>query len=122
MVAKTVLLVDDDKLIGKMIKAFFLSKGIGVEVATSGAEGLEMLKDKKPDAVILDLMMPGMNGFEFCEIVKKDDQIKETPIVILSAFPTEKNIERGFSLGASQFIKKPFNIRELRDKVVAVMK
>lgn len=122
MSVKKVLLVDDDKLIGKMISAFFLSRGIKIEVAKSGIEGLEILKNMKPDAIILDLMMPEMDGFEFCELVKKNVLLKDVPIVILSAFPTDKNIKRALSLGVCDFIKKPFNIRELTEKVIDVMR
>lgn len=121
MPGRKVLIVDDHELTKKMISAFFLSRGIKVEMAESGTEALEILKNMKIDAIILDLMMPGMDGFEFCEWVKKDDLLKDTPIIILSAFPTNENIKRILLLGACDFIRKPFNVRELTEKVVSIM-
>ena len=121
MAGKKVLLVDDDKLIDKMISTFFLSRGISTEIATTGIEGLEVLKRIRPDAIILDLMMPEMDGFEFCEQVKKNEQLKDIPIIIISAFCTESNIKRILALGACDFFKKPFRIKELIEKVKAVI-
>ncbi len=117
MSGKKVLLVDDDILIDKMISTFFMSRGISTEVAMNGIEGLEILKKMRPDAIILDLMMPEMDGFEFCELVKKNEQLKDIPIVVISAFCTESNIKRILALGACEFFKKPFRVKELTDKV-----
>ena len=121
MSGKKVLLVDDDKLIDKMISTFFLSRGISTEIAMNGIEGLEVLKKIRPDAIILDLMMPGMDGFEFCEQVKKNEQLKDIPIIVISAFCTEGNIKRILALGACEFFKKPFRIKELIEKVKVVI-
>ncbi len=121
MSGKKVLLVDDDKLIDKMISTFFLSRGISTEIAMNGKEGIEVLKKIRPDAIILDLMMPGMDGFEFCEQVKKNEQLKDIPIIVISAFCTEDNIKRILALGACDFFKKPFRIKELIEKVKAVI-
>ena len=121
MSGKKVLLVDDDKLIDKMISTFFMTRGISTEIALNGIEGLEILKQIKPDAIILDLMMPEMDGFEFCEQVKKNEQLKDIPIIAISAFCAEGNIERILALGACDFFKKPFRVKELVDKVKAVI-
>ena len=121
MAGKKVLLVDDDKITCKMISAFFLSRGVSTEIAKNGIEGLEVLKKIRPDAIILDLMMPEMDGFEFCEQVKKNEQLKDIPIIIISAFCTESNIKRILALGACDFFKKPFRIKELIEKVKAVI-
>ena len=120
MSGKKVLLVDDDALIDKMISTFFMSSGISTEVAMNGIEGLEVLKKMRPDAIILDLMMPEMDGFEFCELVKKNEQLKDIPIIVMSAFSTEDNIKRILSLGACDFFKKPFRVKELVDKVKSI--
>lgn len=121
MSGKKVLLVDDDILINKMISAFFLSRGISTEIAVNGVEGLEVLKKMRPDAIILDLMMPKMDGFEFCELVKKNEQLKDIPIIVISAFCTESNKKRILALGACDFFKKPFRVTELVDKVKAII-
>ena len=121
MSGKKVLLIDDDKLIDKMISTFFLSRGISTEIAINGIEGLEILKQIRPDAIILDLMMPEMDGFEFCEQVKKNEQLKDIPIIVISAFCTEDNIKRILALGACDFFKKPFRVKELIEKVKVVI-
>ncbi len=121
MSGKKVLLVDDDKITDKMISTFFLSRGISTETAMNGIEGLEVLKKIRPDVIILDLMMPKMDGFEFCEQVKKNEQLKDIPIIVMSAFCTEDNIKRILALGACDFFKKPFRVKELVDKVKAVI-
>ena len=121
MARKKVLLVDDDILIDKMITTFFMSRGISTEIARSGIEGLEVLKKTRPDAIILDLMMPEMDGFEFCEQVKKNEKLKDIPIIVISAFCTEDNIKRILALGACDFFKKPFRIKKLIEKVKAVI-
>ena len=121
MSGKKVLLIDDDKLIDKMISTFFLSRGISTEIAINGIEGLEILKQIRPDAILLDLMMPEMDGFEFCEQVKKNEQLKDIPIIVISAFCTEDNIKRILALGACDFFKKPFRVKELIEKVKVVI-
>ncbi len=121
MSGKKVLLVDDDELIDKMISTFFMSRGISTEVAMNGIEGLEVLKKIRPDAIILDLMMPEMDGFEFCEQVKKNEQLKDIPIIVISAFSAEDNIKRILALGACDFFKKPFRILELIERVKVVI-
>ncbi len=121
MSGKKVLLVDDDKLIDKMISTFFMSRGISTEVAMNGIEGLEVLKKIRPDAIILDLMMPEMDGFEFCEQVKKNEQLKDIPIIVISAFPAEGNRERIQALGACDFFQKPFRVKELIERVKVVI-
>ncbi len=118
---KTILLVDDDEHIDKMIACLFEHKGLRLKVAKSGMEGLKILKTLKPGAIILDLMMPGMNGFEFCERVKGESETKDIPIIILSAYPTEENKERALSLGARNFIEKPFQNQDLISKTIAIL-
>lgn len=121
MSGKKVLLVDDDKLIDKMISTFFMSSGISTEIAVNGVEALEVLKKIRPDAIILDLMMPKMDGFEFCERVKKNEQLKNIPIIAISAFCTESYRERILALGACDFFNKPLRVKKLVDKVKAVI-
>ena len=104
----TALIVDDDEKIRKMLQFLLMAKGYKVEIATNGMSGLEAFKDLKPDIVLLDLMMPEMNGFEFYKRAKEDSSIKDTPILILTANLSEKvNMELNV-LGAENRMAKPF--------------
>ena len=118
---KTVLLVDDDKHIDKMISCLFDLKEIHLEVADSGLKALEMLKTLKPAAILLDLMMPEMNGFELCKRIKETEETKDIPVIILSAYPTEENKEEAKALGASYFIEKPFKNEDLINKTLSLI-
>ena len=89
--------------------------------AYNGIEALEILKKTTPDAIILDLMMPEMDGYELCETLKKNKQYKETPIIVLSALNADKNRDRLISMGASDYIEKPFISADLLEKVSAAL-
>lgn len=104
----TALIVDDDEKIRKMLHFLLMAKGYKVEIATDGMSGLEAFKDIRPDIVLLDLMMPEMNGFEFYKRAKEDSSIKDTPILILTAnLSDEVNMELD-ALGAENRMAKPF--------------
>ena len=104
----TALIVDDDEKIRKMLHFLLMAKGYKVEIATDGMSGLEAFKDIRPDIVLLDLMMPEMNGFEFYKRAKEDSSIKDTPILILTAnLSDEVNMELD-TLGAENRMAKPF--------------
>lgn len=82
---------------------------------------MELLKHFKPDVIILDLRMPGMNGFEVCEKIKKDDRLKDIPIVCLSALPASQHQEHASSVGACDYIEKPFSTKALIAKIEEVI-
>ncbi len=121
MFDKTLLVIDDDEDTQKMMRYLFMSKGFKVEVARSGTQGLDILNNIKPDAIILDLMMPEMNGFEFCKQVKEINILKEIPVIALSASPVNDHEERILSLGACDFFPKPFESAKLVARVREVI-
>ena len=114
---KLVLVIDDDWQLNKMLTYLFMSLGINVETAINGVKALELLKEINPDAIILDLMMPDMDGFEFCEIIKGDSNLKDIPVIVLSALLQAKHEERIMSLGAIDYVSKPFKSSEFVKKV-----
>ena len=122
-----VLIVEDDRSI-QMVLELVLSRMAKCEVITAadGKEGLDKLKLHKPDVVLLDLMLPTMDGFEICQSAKADDSTRHIPIIFLTAQPQPSSITRAMSLGAIGYIIKPFDpltllnqINEALDKVQA---
>lgn len=114
---KTVLIVEDSNVQNKMLQFLFASRGFIVEHATNGIDALGILHKTRPDVILLDLMMPEMDGFELCERLKENEQSKETPIIILSSLKKDDYGERLISMGASDFIEKPFNPADLVERV-----
>ena len=117
----TALIVDDDEKIRKMLQFLLMAKGYKVEIATDGMSGLEAFKNIRPDIVLLDLMMPEMNGFEFYKRAKEDSSIKDTPILILTAnLSDEVNMELD-ALGAENRMAKPFKSATLLAAIDTVL-
>ena len=109
----TALIVDDDEKIRKMLQFLLVAKGFQVELATDGISGLEAFKNKRPDIVLLDLMMPEMDGFEFYKRAKEDSSLKDTPIVILTVNLSDETKKELDSLGAENRMSKPFKSAKL---------
>ena len=91
-----------------------------LNLPTAGAMPWKYLQFR-PDAIILDLMMPGMDGFEVCETIKKDTALKDIPVIVLTALPSDVHKERALSLGACAYIEKPFVSAKLLDKIKEVI-
>lgn len=111
------ILVVDDEYLNLRIVESHLSDVYELTTALSGAEALEKLADDKPDLIILDLMMPVMSGYQVCQIIRKRYDPDELPIVILSAKNRTEDLVRGLSLGANDYITKPFSKEELRVRI-----
>ncbi len=116
-----ILVVEDDRSIQSLITFKLKNSGFEVLVAANGAEALEQLKKSPVDLVLADLMMPVMSGTEFLVAVKKDDLTKDIPVVILTAKTLENEVVEGLSLGADDYIKKPFSPTELLARVRNVL-
>jgi two-component system alkaline phosphatase synthesis response regulator PhoP len=108
--SEKILIIEDDPSILLGLEKNLKYEGFKVLVARDGEVGLEMAVDEKPDLVVLDLMLPSVNGFEICRILRKCNP--EIPILILTAKSQEEDKVRGLELGADDFITKPFSIRE----------
>jgi putative two-component system response regulator len=112
----TVLIVDDNPINIDLLLDI-LKGDYRFGVAKNGAKALEYLKKNKPDLILLDVMMPEMDGFEVCEILKSDQQLKDIEIIFITALNDSKYIAKGFDVGAVDYITKPFNAAEVKARV-----
>ena len=106
--SKHVLIVDDDPLIGQFLVDVLDGKGFTVTMARNGKEGLEAARSQKPDLILLDVMMPELNGFQVCEILRRDAALEATPVVMLTAMENQKLNQLAFEAGAEVCMTKPF--------------
>ena len=103
---KKVLVIEDERTLRFLIAQTFRGEGFEVEEAIDGEEGIEKLKEIKPDLILLDLLLPGINGFDLLLKIKKDVNLESVPVIILSNLGQKEEIERGLKLGAADYIIK----------------
>jgi DNA-binding response OmpR family regulator len=112
-----VLLVDDDPVILKLLQVNFEMEGYTVSTACDGVEGLEKARAEHPDIVLLDIMMPRMDGLQVTKELKGNDDTKGIPIILLSAKAQASDVQAGKEMGADDYLTKPFDPLELLDRV-----
>lgn len=117
-----VLIVDDEEHIIELLNFNLLSAGYKVISANNGIDALKIAKEEKPDLLLLDLMLPGMDGLDVCKEIKKDKETSKAAIIMLTAKGEELDKILGLELGADDYITKPFSIRELLARVKAVLR
>ncbi len=117
----TILVVDDDPVIQKLLSVNFEMEGYQVITASDGVEGLERVGTNTPDLVLLDVMMPRMDGLEVARRLKADPSTKAIPIVLLSAKAQSIDVQGGLDAGADDYVTKPFDPLELLEKVAALI-
>ncbi|MBO6537443.1 MAG: response regulator transcription factor [Balneolaceae bacterium] len=122
MAKKTILVVDDEKDLLDLIEYNLKKEGFKVLKAENGKEGIEVAKEHKPDLVLLDIMMPKMDGLEAVEIMRKDDDLKRIPIIFLTARSDENTEIEGLNKGGDDFITKPISTTKLVSRIKAVMR
>ena len=122
MPASRVLVVDDDPVIQKLLKVNFEMEGYEVLSAADGAEGLDQAGSGRPDVIILDVMMPKMNGLEVLAALKADDSTKNIPVILLSAKAQAGDVQAGLDRGANAYVTKPFDPLDLLDRVGTLVK
>ncbi|MDO8470953.1 MAG: response regulator [bacterium] len=108
----TILLVEDDEFIRSLLGDKFRSLGYKVQEAKDGKEGVEKAKKEKPDAIVMDLMMPVMDGFEALKQIKEDKDLSSLPVVILSNVDQKTDLDRAMALGAADYLIKIYNTPE----------
>jgi len=114
---KKILIVDDEPNILMTLEYTFKKKNFLVFIARDGEEALELLKTEQPNIILLDIMMPKVDGYATLEVIKKDEKLKNCKVIFLSAKNKESDIKKGLSLGADAFMTKPFSIKKLVEKV-----
>ena len=117
--ADTVLIVDDDEAVLTMLYKVIRSNGIEADTVASGEEALERLRERDYDAVLLDVLMPNLDGFAVCRAVREGSGV---PILFLTALGGEKDVLRGYALGADDYVTKPFSLAVLLAKTEALIR
>ncbi len=112
-----ILLVEDEPVNIQAVSGILKDQGYQVSVATSGTKALEVLTRVKPDLILLDVMMPGLDGFETCQRIKATPELREIPIIFLTAKTGTEDIVKGFEVGAVDYVSKPFSGHELLARV-----
>ncbi len=116
-----ILLVDDEPSIVKMVGKRLEVEGFDVLIAMDGQDGLAKAQAERPDLIILDLMLPKLNGFEVCTMLKQDTRYQKIPIILFTAKAQEKDEKMGLECGANAFVRKPFRAQELMEQIRALI-
>jgi DNA-binding response OmpR family regulator len=117
--ARTILIIEDEAAIAAAVAARLRSEGFSVEIAADGPVGVERCHDLQPDLVVLDLMLPGIDGLEVCEHIQAD---RPVPVLMLTARDSERDLVVGLGVGADDYMTKPFSTRELVARVHALLR
>jgi DNA-binding response OmpR family regulator len=106
---KKILIVDDEPFILKSLSFVLMKEGFQIETANNGLEAMEKIRNNRPDIVFLDIMMPKKNGMEVCQWIREDPVLRSMYVIILTAKGQELDREKGFSIGADEYMTKPFS-------------
>jgi DNA-binding response OmpR family regulator len=112
-----VLVIDDESVVGVILRLAFEAKGHETVVAEDGRSGIDKARAEHPDAIVLDLMMPAVNGYDVLEALRHDPVIEEVPILVLTAVTLSRERERCLSEGADEVMTKPFDPRDVANAV-----
>ncbi len=119
---KTILVIDDDETMRQALKRIFESEGFKVLLASDGTQLSNVLDESQLELIVLDIGLPWINGFELCKLLRENEELKKIPLVFISARTSELDIRRGFELGADDYIKKPFDVNEIKNTVRTLLK
>ncbi|GAI58361.1 unnamed protein product [marine sediment metagenome] len=121
--AKTILVIEDDKFLRELIARKLIKEDFEVSEAVDGEEGIKKIKEEKPDLILLDLILPGIDGFEVLSRMKKESTLASIPVIILSNLGQKDDVEKGLKMGAVDYlIKAHFTPGEIIDKIKAALK
>lgn len=118
---RTVLVADDDEDILQLVSFRLQRAGYTVVTAADGPQALAAAREHKPDLAVLDVMMPGLNGYEVTRQLRADAATAQIPVILLTARVQEADVSRGFEAGADDYLRKPFSPQELRSRVQAIL-
>jgi DNA-binding response OmpR family regulator len=116
-----VLVADDDEDILLLVTVRLEGAGYEVIAATSGDEALRMAFDRLPNLAVLDVMMPGLDGYDVTRALRREEATRDMPVILLTARAQESDVARGMAAGADDYVKKPFDARDLRDRVARLL-
>jgi len=116
-----ILIIEDELELARLIQVRLENAGFGVEIAGDGKEGLEKITDYQPDLVILDLILPQIDGYRVCELIKSDDKLRKIPVIMLTARAQDIEKKAGYAVGADEYIVKPYDPDQLLQKIKALL-
>jgi two-component system aerobic respiration control protein ArcA len=119
---RTILVIEDDETMRRALARIFEADGHIVKAAADGTQLSTVLDDQPIDLIILDIGLPWINGFELARLLKEHKDLKEIPLVFVSAKTSELDVKRGFEVGADDYIKKPFNIDQMKQSIDTLLK
>ena len=119
---KSILVIEDEPDIREIIEFNLTKFNYNVLLANNGEKGLKQARSDEPDLILLDLMLPGIQGLDVCRIIKSDENLKNTPIIILSALGQEQDIIKGLEAGADDYVNKPFSMDILKARIKTVLR
>lgn len=112
-----VLIADDELRLRKVVVLHLKKSGLDVIEVSNGVQAIERAKEEVPDVIVLDVMMPELNGLEALEKIKGDDRLKNIPVIMLSAKASQDDIKKGIELGANIYLTKPFSPKQLLEEI-----
>lgn len=116
-----ILIIDDDVTITELMKALVTMEGHEAVTVNDSLQAMESARSMGPDLITLDLMMPGLTGFDLCKLLNEDPQLSSTPIVIVSAKDDPESREKALQAGAREFITKPFRVDDFINTIASLM-
>jgi len=111
--AKKILIIEDSKTTSVVLKEVLEAEGHTVVTAGDGVAGIALARREKPDLILLDLLLPKLNGYEVCNAIKRDNNTRHIPILVISTMDSPESIEKVKTCGAKNFMKKPYNLEDL---------
>lgn len=121
--ANKILIVEDDKFLRELISQKLTKEEYDISEAVDGEEGIKKIKEEKPELVLLDLILPGIDGFEVLSRMKEDPSVSSIPVIILSNLGQKEDVEKGLKLGANDYlIKAHFTPGEIIEKIKTILK
>lgn len=122
MTRSVVLVIDDEPMACDIIEGFLYQDGYEMTFVNSGRAALDIIDSIQPDIILLDILMPEMDGFDVCRRLKANEKWRDIPVIIVTGLHEKNDVLRGFEVGANDFIHKPFNDIELRSRVRAMLR
>ena len=118
----TILIVDDEAIVREVVAQYLTQDGFAVETAADGTEALARFSAARPDLVLLDLMLPGIDGLEVCRRIRADEALARTPIIMLTAKGEESDVVLGLGVGADDYVTKPFSLEEVIARLRVILR